>query len=241
MNRGRLIAVACTLALVAGAVVGQSVAQPVSQPAAQPVPSTKPAPASGVEPGQQPLAKAPAVNEEQRAAINELLAAMNFKKTMSQMAGAVSQSMPQMMDQMIDSFAKSRSEVNAQKKEEMRRLAREKRAVITQQIVDLYSDPEVILALEDTMGAAYAKRFSTPEIQKITAFYNSPEGRKFQNYLPEIMQEAMPQIMRHMTPRMTALLEKNAKEISAQIDAAAKPATAPSPASALSTNPAAKK
>jgi len=41
------------------------------------------------------------VAPEQKEAVKELLDAMNFKKMMSQMAGAMAVNMPQMVDQMV--------------------------------------------------------------------------------------------------------------------------------------------
>ena len=45
------------------------------------------------------MAQTPA-EKEQKAAVKELLDAMNFKQIMSQMAGVMAQQMPQMLDQM---------------------------------------------------------------------------------------------------------------------------------------------
>ena len=177
-------------------------------------------------PATQPLATT--VNEEQRTAINELLTAMNFKKTMSQMAGAMTQAMPQVFDQMLDNIAKTNPQMTPQKKEAMRKLALESRAKVQQELVDMYNDPLVVQSLEDIMGRAYAKRFSTPEIRKITAFYNSPEGQKMLNYLPEIMRESMPEIMQTLSPRMTQMIERTAKEVAARVES--DPAAAATPA-----------
>jgi len=166
-------------------------------------------------PGLQPPAT---INEEQRTAINELLTAMNFKKTMSQMASAMTQAMPQVFDQMLDNVAKSNPKMTPQKKEAMRKLALESRAKVQQELVEIYNDPLVVQSLEDIMGRAYAKRFSTPEIRKITTFYNSAEGQKMLNYLPEIMRESMPEIMQTLSPRMTQMIERTAKEVAARVE-----------------------
>ncbi|MBI3716527.1 MAG: DUF2059 domain-containing protein [Betaproteobacteria bacterium] len=176
---------------------------------------------------QPPATQPPAtVNEEQRTAINELLTAMNFKKTMSQMSSAMSQAMPQMLDQTLDSIAKTNPQMTPQKKEAMHKLALESRAKVQQELADMYSDPLVVRSLEDAMGRAYAKRFSTPEIRKITAFYNSAEGQKMLNYLPEIMRESMPEIMQTLSPRMTKMIEKTAKEVAARVESEPAAATA---------------
>ncbi len=157
------------------------------------------------------FAQAP-VDAEQKAAVKELLEALNFKQMMSQMAGALSQTTPQMMDQMIDGVS-AQKKLTPEQKAEARALATTARESASRDLQDLFNDPQVAQGLEEIMVRKYTKYFSTDEIKAITAFHMSPAGKKSLAIMPQLMQEIMPEIMTVMQPKMMALMEKTAKEI----------------------------
>jgi uncharacterized protein len=172
-------------------------------------------------------AQAPApsvVTPEQKAAVKELLEAMNFKKMMSQMAGAMAQNMPQMMDQMV---AATDTSMTAEQKAEARELAAKSSETVMKSMIDIYNDPQIIQGMEDIMARAYGSNFAVDEIKAITTFYLSPAGKKMLATQPQIMQQSMPEIMNLITPRMKEVISKMAKDIAEQAKEQGKTSAAP--------------
>ncbi len=173
----------------------------------------------------QTSAPAPAVvSPEQKAAVKELLEAMNFKKMMSQMTGAMAQNMPQMMDQMVAGFDAS---LTSEQKAEARKLASKASDSAMKAILDIYNDPQVVQGMEDIMARAYGSNFAVDEINAITTFYSSPAGKKMLATQPQIMQQSMPEIMNLITPRMKDVMSKIAKDIAEQAKEQGKTSAAP--------------
>ena len=156
------------------------------------------------------------VDVEQRAAVKELLDAMNFKQMLAQMSGPMMQQMGQMFDQMIEASPSSRK-LSPEQKDAARKAAQESAAKSSKAMTELYNDPTVIQAFEDIMARAYAKNFTTAEIKATTAFYTSPAGKKALTIMPQMMQETMPEIMAVIAPRMSAIMESATKEVASQI------------------------
>jgi uncharacterized protein len=172
----------------------------------------------------QAPATAPAVvTAEQKAAVKELLEAMNFKKMMSQMVGAMAQNFPQMMEQM----AAGDTTLTAEQKVEARKLSAKSGETMMKSIADIYSDPQIIQGMEDIMARAYGSNFAVDEIKAITTFYSSPAGKKMLATQPQIMQQSMPEIMNLITPRMKEVMDKMAKDIAAQAKEQGKTSAAP--------------
>lgn len=168
------------------------------------------------------LAQVPAKAEaEQRAAVKELLDAMNFKQMMAQVAGPMMQQMAQLTDDMVDKSS-SRGTLSPEQVAELRNTARESSARSLKAVTDLYNDPQVIESYEGIMARAYARNFTLDEIKAITAFYVSPAGKKTLSVLPKQMQETMPEIIGLIVPRMNAIKEAAAKDLTQQIERASK-------------------
>lgn len=167
----------------------------------------------------------PAVDAEQKAAVRELLDAMNFKQMMSQMAGAMSAQMPQMMDQLVDGMAGG-AKLSAEQKAEAKKLAQEAGAGTSKRLMEIYNDAQFISGVEDIMSRAYARHFTTAEIKATVAFYTSPAGRKALTVMPQMMQETMPEMMALMSPRMNEVMESVAKDVVAKAKKVGKPVSA---------------
>jgi uncharacterized protein len=157
------------------------------------------------------------VSAEQKAAVKELLDAMNFKQTMSQMIGAMSSQMPQMMDQMIEGASKD-SRLSAEQQADARKIAKDAQTSAYAEMTDLFKEPQFLQGIEDIMSRAYGKNFSVEEIKAITAFYLSPAGKKLLQSQPQVMQQVMPEMMALMSPRVSAIMEKTTKSVIAQVE-----------------------
>jgi uncharacterized protein len=165
--------------------------------------------ASGAAFAQQAASDAAA----QKAAVADLMEAVNFKQSVSQMAKSMSQSMPQMVEQMVGNNPKLSPAEQLKAKE----LAAAESQKMSKALLDVYNDPEVVKGMEDMMTTAYARHFTSEEMKALTAFYRSPVGKKSLNIMPTIMQESMPQVANIIAPRMNKLMQKTAADIVAQV------------------------
>ena len=161
----------------------------------------------------------------QRAAVKELLDAMNFKQLMSQVSGPMMLQMMQLTDDMVEKST-SKGSLAPEQVNDLRIAARESSAKSLKAMTDLYNDPQFVESFEDIMARAYARNFTLDEIKATTAFYVSPAGRKALTVMPKMMQETMPEIMAIIAPRMSAIMESTAKDVALQIEKVSKAATA---------------
>lgn len=158
------------------------------------------------------------VTLEQKAAVAEMLEAINFKQMMTQMGAAMAQSMPKMIEQQT---ALSTSKLPPEAQAKARNEATKSMQSSFPRIMAIYSDADVIKGMEDIMASAYAKRFTLAEIKAITAFYASDAGKKMQSSGPQIMQETMPEIMALVSPRMNAIVDSISNEAKEKAEAVA--------------------
>lgn len=160
------------------------------------------------------MAQAPAApvvaSAEQKAAVKELLDAMNFKQMMSQVAAASAGGMPQMIEQMTASMLDGADETM---KADARKSLQANMAKFSKRSMEIYNDPEVLKGIEDVMTRMYLKYFTAQEIRETTAFYTSPAGRKAMSVMPQMMQEVMPEMMKVFGPKMNALAQEFARDI----------------------------
>jgi len=175
---------------------------------------------------QSPADKQEPQSPELKAAVTEMLDAINFRQMMNQMSVAMAQSTPQMVEQLSSRMLEKLPPAE-------QKVAKEKAAVAAkagaERAMALYRDPEIIKGMEDIMVRAYARRFSLVEIKSITAFYRSDAGKKMMSATPQMMQEMMPEIAALTSPKMNALMDelmKTAMEDAKAASEAKKAATA---------------
>ncbi len=89
------------------------------------------------------------------------------------------------------------------------------------------------MPMDDMLKAtipAYQKHFTKGDVDNLVAFYQSPTGDKLLRELPEIMAEAMQEMMPIMTKYMTTVEEKLQKETDTMIAQSKKQSTQEAPA-----------
>ncbi|MBL8514900.1 MAG: DUF2059 domain-containing protein, partial [Betaproteobacteria bacterium] len=62
------------------------------------------------------------------------------------------------------------------------------------------------------MSRGYAKHFSTEEIRAVTAFYRTSAGQKVLKTLPRVMQDAIPELMQIVNPKIQTILSSSMEE-----------------------------
>lgn len=162
---------------------------------------------------------------EQRAAVKELLEAMNFKQMMSQISGPMMQQMRQLNEDMVDKSS-TKGSLSPEQVNELRNAARESSAKSFKAMTDFYNDPQFVESFEGIMARAYARNFTLDEIRATTAFYVSPAGKKTLTVMPKMMQETMPEMMAIIAPRMSAIMESTTNDVAAQIEKISKATSA---------------
>jgi hypothetical protein len=138
---------------------------------------------------------------EKVALVKRYFAAMHFNQMIS---GMMHQMMPAMMAQM----RKSQPSVTDAQMQGITDAATE--------TMDDYAPK-----MTDAMIPIYAETFTTDELTKLDAFYESPVGQSILAKTPVAMQKMMP-VMMQMMPDMQADMKKR---ICTKIDCNAKPAT----------------
>ena len=199
-----------TVTLVKQIVVAVALALPVAV-TAQPSPAPVAAPATPLSP-------------EMRAALLEMLDAIDFKKMMVQMGAAMTQSMPQMLEQLAASDL-----VNLTPEEKTKQRAALSKQMQTSfpKMMSIYSDPEIVKGMEDIQIRAYGKHLTLEEVRTTTAYYKSSAGQKMMTRAPQVMAESMPEMMALIQPRLKAISEEMVKQARDDAKAAASAQTAP--------------
>jgi hypothetical protein len=152
---------------------------------------------------------APAVaTAESTAAARELLAAMNYRQMMANMAVTMNQSMPAMMKQSAMEMLNRKPGLSAeQKAAELAKIDKELPR-FAKTMSGTLSDPAFIDQMLEISVGIYARHYTAEEIRQITAFYRSPVGAKTLATMPAVMQEAMQATQRIMLPRIVKATEQ---------------------------------
>ncbi len=155
------------------------------------------------------LATPATASVEKKAAIAEMLVAINFKQMMSQMGSGMTQAVPQAIAQITTQLSMT---LAPEEQAKIRDEAKASMATAMQEVGALYNDPDIVRGMEDIMARAYNKQFSIAEIKHITTFYKSDAGKKMLTTAPQLMQETMPELMALIAPKMNEIIANTAKK-----------------------------
>ncbi|KFI05512.1 DUF2059 domain-containing protein [Massilia sp. BSC265] len=151
-------------------------------------------------------AVAPTADQQTTAAVKAMLDAMEVRKNMLAMYGEMQKAMPAIMRQQAVGLIQADPKMSAeQKKEAVARVDRTLPGVV-QSVGKIFSDPALIDEMITEMVPLYANNYTVAEIKQLTAFYQSPVGRKMMALTPKLSTEAMAVAQRVVTPRLGKLL-----------------------------------
>jgi len=154
---------------------------------------------------------AQAANEPAKeAAINQLLDAMEFEKTIALMMQGMKAQMPQQMMAGVRT-AIDQSGVSPEKKQEALALAQKEMPAFMESMMEKVLGKEFREEVTLQTIRIYSRHFTTEEIEQLAAFYRSPVGKKMIAKMPVIMQESMQDTMQYMMKRMPVLAEEAGK------------------------------
>jgi uncharacterized protein len=150
------------------------------------------------------------IDAVKEAALNRLLDAMEFEKTMQQTMNAMKSAMPQQMASGARMAIEASATSAESKREALAKLDKEMPAT-SAMLMDKFLGKEFLDDVQKTTIQIYAKHFTTAEIDELAMFYRSPIGKKMMSKLPAITQESMQATMQQMQKRMPLIQQETMK------------------------------
>ena len=191
-------------------------------PAPAPAPAAPaPAPATTTVPGTpvQMAAPAPApvtVSPEARAAIKDLLDAMNMREYLSKNF----QGMPQAIAPQLANAVARQVETNATLTPDQKTKVLEGLKVpfdtSMREVQGIVTSPKMVDDTLQKMYPVYAKNFTLPEIKQLSTFYRTPAGSKTLGVMTQAIGESLQATVADLQPRLGSIMDKMLKT---QIDA----------------------
>lgn len=219
MNRH---SIARTLSIALIAVPLAAAAQGPAPTAPQAAPAAAPAPAAPVSP-------------EQRAAIKDLLDAMNTHDALTRAYAAMSQGLAPRMGEAMNRQIETNPSLSPEQKQRVRASIGPSFETAVRDSMAIVTSPQLVDETIDRMIPIYAKYFTLPEIKQLTAFYRTPLGQKTLATMSQANGEALQAGAAIFSPRISAIMEKTVR---AQVDAVT--AAAPAPGASKGSSPAKK-
>ena len=156
---------------------------------------------------------APAANPQAVAATKAMLDAMEIRKNMVVMYAEMQKQLPAMMRQQTAAMIEADTTLDAAKKKEAIAKFETKLPAVTRALGQIFSDPALIDEMINEMVPLYANNYTVDEIKTLTAFYQSPVGRKMMTLMPRLAGESMAIGQRIMNPRIGKLMQDVMQEV----------------------------
>jgi uncharacterized protein len=156
---------------------------------------------------------APAVDAQRTVAVKAMLDAMEIRKNMTAMYAEMQKAMPTIMRQQMVGVIQADARLTAEQKKEAIAKADKSLPRVVQSVSKIFSDPALIDEMIVEMVPLYANNYTTEEIRQLTAFYQSPVGRKMMSLAPKLTAEGMAIGQRVVTPRLGKLMQEVMQEV----------------------------
>ena len=151
---------------------------------------------------------APAADPQATAAVKGMLDAMEMRKNMNAMAAEMQKAMPAIMRQQAIGMIQADPKLNAEQKKEAAAKVEKMLPGVSQAVSKIFSDPTLIDEMITEMVPLYTNNYTIAEIKQLTAFYQSPVGRKMMTLAPKLSTEGMLIGQRVVTPRLGKLMQE---------------------------------
>jgi len=136
------------------------------------------------------------------AATREMLAAMHVRESMTSMLASMEQQMPLQRRAAETASINASTGLTPQQKAEQLRKMDEDIAKSSAEMHAVFADPTLVDDMIAESVPLYAETYTLDEIRQLTAFYNSPLGRKMQANIPVLMSRSFAISQRVMMPRL---------------------------------------
>lgn len=143
-----------------------------------------------------------------KVAVRRMLDAMQFPQLTRSIFDQMLQSVPAMIRQSAQQQINSNPKLDEQRKARALASAEEEIPLAIATLTQVLADPTLIDELGDEMVPLYARFYTVPEVEQLTAFYKTPLGRKMLATMPQLSAESMAISQRVLIPRVNAVLEQ---------------------------------
>ena len=141
-------------------------------------------------------------------AVKELLATMKYRDMMQQAMQQMNQQMPAMMLNGAKAAINSSTKLSDEQKKAQIAKAEREIPKVSASFAKMFSDPKLYDDMAAEIIPLYARHFTAPEINEMTAFYKTPVGAKMLAVTPQLMQESMAISQRLIMPRMSEAVKQ---------------------------------
>ena len=143
-----------------------------------------------------------------KVAVRRMLDAMQFPQLTRNIFDQMLQSVPAMIRQSAQQQISMDPKLDAQRKARALANAEEEIPLAIATLTQVLADPTLIEELGDEMVPLYARFYTVQEVEQLTAFYQTPLGRKMLSTMPQLSAESMAISQRVLIPRVNAVLDQ---------------------------------
>jgi hypothetical protein len=154
-----------------------------------------------------------AADAQSTAAAKAMFDAMEMRKTLTASYVEMEKTLPAMMRQQIVAMIDADPQLNAQQKQENKAKLEQMLPGIAAAISKTFKDPALIDEMMAEMMPLYTNNYTADEIKQLTAFYQTPVGRKMMALTPKLSAESMAIGQRIMMPRVGAMMQDLMQEL----------------------------
>jgi hypothetical protein len=139
--------------------------------------------------------------------------AMEMRKNMTAMYAEMQRAMPAILRQQALAMIQADPKMTAEQKKDA--VAKTEKMVpgVAQSVSKVFNDPALIEEMINEMVPLYANNYTTAEIKQLTAFYQTPVGRKMMTLAPKLSAEGMAVAQRVVTPRLGRLMQEVMQDV----------------------------
>ena len=170
---------------------------------------------------QDPQSTTPAITEEKRALIKELLEVADLKTNVNALYNAMAQEQQKNLPDLLWEMAAAMPEVkrlSAADQRGLRILVMKEANRIGDRIRELFLQKiDLSGLLENLSYVAYDKYFNEQQLRDLITFYRSPTGRRTIEVMPQLFTESMTMTVQAVRPKIGDLMNDLMKEESARI------------------------
>jgi hypothetical protein len=156
---------------------------------------------------------APAADPQTTAAVKQMLDAMEMRKNMLAMYAEMQKAMPAILRQQAVGMIQADPKLNAEQKKEAVAKVDKMLPGVSQSVGKIFNDPTLVDEMITEMVPLYANNYTTAEIKQLTAFYQTPVGRKMMALAPKLSAEGMAIGQRVVTPRLGKLMQEVMQDV----------------------------
>jgi uncharacterized protein len=185
----------------------------------------------------------PAISEEKRALIKELLEVVDVKTNVNALFNAMVEEQEKSLPDILWEAVAAMPEVkrlNATDQRMLKAMLVKDAVRIAKRVRELFQEKiDLSRLLEDISFVAYDKYFNEAQLRDLIAFYRSPTGKRTIEVMPQLFTESMTMTMQAVRPRIGDLMNDLMKEESEHLKqtvAAYKPKS-PKPSARRSAKP----